>query len=193
MGKSKGAAEEGPSRTGLDSSRENPFRTEQWDQSFKVNVRAIWLPSRATLPHMRKAGGGSIINMASTLEIVGRSNPEEPLFLSSEGCRLHPDNFIKRQLKPILKKLSLDGAAHAFRHGNACLLDHLAAPMKVRQDRLGHRRPAYNHGLHPRDWGRPRKVAEQLGDYSPRKKTAQEIETPKLLYSKKLFGCGGWI
>jgi len=42
-------------------------------------------------------------------------NPEEPLFLSREGRRLHPDNFIKRQLKPILKKLGLDGAAHDWR------------------------------------------------------------------------------
>jgi hypothetical protein len=46
----------------------------------------------------------------------------------------------KRQLKPILKKLGLDKAAHAFRPGIASLLDHLHAPMKVRQgqDRLGH-------------------------------------------------------
>jgi hypothetical protein len=30
------------------------------------------------------------------------------------------------------------GAAHAFRHGNATLLDSLHAPMAVRQERLGH-------------------------------------------------------
>jgi len=47
---------------------------EQWDQTFNVNVRAIWLLSRAALPHMRKADGGSIINVASTLGIVGARN-----------------------------------------------------------------------------------------------------------------------
>ena len=52
--------------------------------------------------------------------------------------RLEPDNFVKRALKPILKELGLDGAAHAFRHGNATLLDTLHAPMAVRQERLGH-------------------------------------------------------
>jgi integrase len=52
--------------------------------------------------------------------------------------RLEPDNFVKRALKPILKELGLDGAAHAFRHGNATLLDSLHAPMAVRQERLGH-------------------------------------------------------
>lgn len=96
--------------------------------------------------------------------VEGR-NPEEPLFLSPQGRRLHPDNFIKRQLKPILKKLGLDGAAHAFRHGNASLLDHLHAPMKVRQDRLGHADPrttmGYTHVIGDDD----RKVAEQLGEF----------------------------
>jgi NAD(P)-dependent dehydrogenase (short-subunit alcohol dehydrogenase family) len=44
---------------------------EQWDETFNVNVRGLWLLSRAALPHMRKAGGGSIINMASVLGING--------------------------------------------------------------------------------------------------------------------------
>jgi 3-oxoacyl-[acyl-carrier protein] reductase len=47
---------------------------EQWDETFNVNVRAVWLLSRAVLPAMRKAGGGSIINMASVLGINGASN-----------------------------------------------------------------------------------------------------------------------
>jgi NAD(P)-dependent dehydrogenase (short-subunit alcohol dehydrogenase family) len=47
---------------------------EQWDETFNVNVRAVWLVSRAALPAMRKAGGGSIINMASVLGINGARN-----------------------------------------------------------------------------------------------------------------------
>ena len=47
---------------------------DQWDQTFNVNVRAVWLLSRAALPHMRQAGGGSIINIASTLGIVAARN-----------------------------------------------------------------------------------------------------------------------
>jgi len=43
----------------------------QWDQTFNVNVRGVWLLSTAALPHMRKAGGGSIVNMASVLGING--------------------------------------------------------------------------------------------------------------------------
>ena len=44
---------------------------DQWDQTFNVNVRGVWLLSRAVLPHMRKGGGGSIINVASVLGING--------------------------------------------------------------------------------------------------------------------------
>lgn len=88
---------------------------------------------------------------------------EEPLFLSKRGKRLEPDNFVKRYLKPILKRLGLDGAAHAFRHGNATLLDSLRASLRVRQDRLGHADPKttmlYTHSVSADD----RSTAEQLG------------------------------
>ncbi|MGC2449195.1 MAG: SDR family oxidoreductase [Candidatus Sulfotelmatobacter sp.] len=47
---------------------------EQWDHTFNLNVRSLWLFSRAALPHMRKARCGSIINMASVLGIVGARN-----------------------------------------------------------------------------------------------------------------------
>ena len=46
----------------------------QWDETFNINIRGLWLLSRAVLPTMRKAGGGSIINMASVLGINGAAN-----------------------------------------------------------------------------------------------------------------------
>jgi NAD(P)-dependent dehydrogenase (short-subunit alcohol dehydrogenase family) len=46
----------------------------QWDETFNVNVRGLWLLSRAVLPHLRQAGGGSIINIASVLGINGARN-----------------------------------------------------------------------------------------------------------------------
>jgi NAD(P)-dependent dehydrogenase (short-subunit alcohol dehydrogenase family) len=47
---------------------------EQWDETFNVNVRGLWMLSRAVLPQMRKAGGGAIINVASVLGINGARN-----------------------------------------------------------------------------------------------------------------------
>lgn len=46
----------------------------QWDSTFNVNVRAVWLLSRAVLTHLRSTGGGSIVNIASTLGVVGARN-----------------------------------------------------------------------------------------------------------------------
>ncbi len=57
---------------------------EQWDHTFNLNVRALWLLSRAALPPMRKAGGGSIINMASTLGLVGA--PNRAAYAASKGA-----------------------------------------------------------------------------------------------------------
>lgn len=43
----------------------------QWDETFRLNVKAVWLLSTAVLPHMRAAGGGAIINIASVLGLNG--------------------------------------------------------------------------------------------------------------------------
>jgi meso-butanediol dehydrogenase / (S,S)-butanediol dehydrogenase / diacetyl reductase len=56
----------------------------QWDQTFNVNVRGVWLLSKAVLPYMRKAGGGSIINMASVLGINGARN--RAAYAASKGA-----------------------------------------------------------------------------------------------------------
>ena len=57
---------------------------EQWDETFNVNVRGLWLLSRAVVPPMRKAGGGSIINMASVLGINGARN--RAAYAASKGA-----------------------------------------------------------------------------------------------------------
>jgi hypothetical protein len=112
---------------------------------------------------------------------------------------------VKRHLKPILKELGLEGAAHAFRHGNATMLDSLRASLRVRQDRLGHADPKttmlYTHAVSEDD----RSTAEQLGalledgflsqdcpKLPPQTRTAPESHS-KPLHNQKLFGCGGWI
>jgi NAD(P)-dependent dehydrogenase (short-subunit alcohol dehydrogenase family) len=57
---------------------------EQWDHTFNLNVRSVWLLSRAALPHLRKAGGGSIINVASILGLVGARN--RAAYAASKGA-----------------------------------------------------------------------------------------------------------
>jgi len=38
---------------------------EEWDESMRVNVRSLYVFTRAVTPHMVAVGGGSIINMSS--------------------------------------------------------------------------------------------------------------------------------
>ncbi len=62
------------------------FTEAEWDQTFNVNVRGVWLLSRAVLPHMRAAGGGSIINTGSVLSLTGARN--RVAYAASKGAVL---------------------------------------------------------------------------------------------------------
>ena len=44
---------------------------EDWDRVMAVNVKSIYLLSREVIPHMQRAGGGSIINTASGWGLAG--------------------------------------------------------------------------------------------------------------------------
>ncbi|HEX4486141.1 MAG TPA: SDR family oxidoreductase [Terriglobales bacterium] len=44
---------------------------EEWDETFNINVRGLWLMSREAILPMRKAGGGSIVNLSSVLGLMG--------------------------------------------------------------------------------------------------------------------------
>ena len=45
--------------------------SEQWDEIMGVNAKGVFLGTKAAIPEMRKAGGGSIINISSTAGLVG--------------------------------------------------------------------------------------------------------------------------
>ena len=38
---------------------------DEWDQHFRINLRSMVMAAQAVVPHMEKAGGGSIINLSS--------------------------------------------------------------------------------------------------------------------------------
>lgn len=56
----------------------------QWDETFNINVRGLWLFSRAVLPPMRNSGGGSIVNVASVLGINGARS--RVVYAASKGA-----------------------------------------------------------------------------------------------------------
>src|SRR5690348_14822738 len=49
---------------------------EVWDQTFAVNVKGVFLGCKYGIPALRRAGGGSIINTASFVAIVGAATPQ---------------------------------------------------------------------------------------------------------------------
>ena len=44
---------------------------EEWDNIMAVNARGVFLGTKHSIPEMRRAGGGSIVNISSTAGLVG--------------------------------------------------------------------------------------------------------------------------
>jgi NAD(P)-dependent dehydrogenase (short-subunit alcohol dehydrogenase family) len=57
---------------------------EEWDRVISVNVKGAFFCTKHAIPHMRKAGSGSIINLSSIYGIVGA--PDVPPYHASKGA-----------------------------------------------------------------------------------------------------------
>jgi NAD(P)-dependent dehydrogenase (short-subunit alcohol dehydrogenase family) len=61
---------------------------ELWDLAQDVNVRAMYLVSRAAVPAMRTVGGGSIINTSSVSAFRGSTSRPSHAYAASKGAVL---------------------------------------------------------------------------------------------------------
>ena len=61
---------------------------EDWDRVMEVNAKGVFLGTRAAIPEMRKAGGGSIINISSQQGLVGVDNGSGQYQASKGAVRL---------------------------------------------------------------------------------------------------------
>lgn len=47
---------------------------EQWDEVIGVNLRGAWNAARCVIPHLRDAGGGTIVNVSSVQALASQQN-----------------------------------------------------------------------------------------------------------------------
>jgi NAD(P)-dependent dehydrogenase (short-subunit alcohol dehydrogenase family) len=121
----------------------------EWDSTFNTNVRGVWLLCRAAIPHMQRAGGGSIVNISSALGLVGAKN--RVAYAASKGA-----------LTLMTKAMALDHATEKIRVNCICpgivetemvekFITQAPDPETARKQRVG---------LHPVGrFGRPEDIA----------------------------------
>lgn len=71
---------------------------EDFTKVMQVNVHGTWLCSRAVVPIMKKNGSGKIINLASTLGLVGLANRTP--YASSKGAVVQMTRALALELAP---------------------------------------------------------------------------------------------
>ncbi|PYN37267.1 MAG: cyclopentanol dehydrogenase [Candidatus Rokuibacteriota bacterium] len=67
------------------ASRVEDTTVEAWERVMAVNAKGVFLGTRAAIPAMRRAGGGSIVNISSQLGLVGMEE-SSPQYSASKGA-----------------------------------------------------------------------------------------------------------
>jgi integrase len=132
------------------------------DNGIIVVRQSAW-QGRIVTPKTKKACRTFAIS-PQLLEHLRSNAGKGLLFSYRNGRPWKGEKVVERKLGPLLKKLGIPHRGlHAFRHGNATIMDRLNAPMKARQDRLGHTdlrmTGRYTHVLSEDD----RRIAWQIG------------------------------
>ncbi len=80
---------------------------EEWERVFAVNVRGVYLTAKAAIPHLREAGGGAIVVVASQLAFVAAANAAP--YCASKGAAAQ-----------LTRAMALDHAAEGIRVNCVC-------------------------------------------------------------------------
>ncbi len=80
---------------------------QEFGRVMSINVRGVYLTCRATIPHLRAAGGGAIVVVASQLGMV--AVPDAAAYCASKGAAVN-----------LTRAMALDHAAEGIRVNCVC-------------------------------------------------------------------------
>ncbi len=75
------------------------FDVDLWDRVMRVNVRGLWLMTRALVPLLQQGGGGQIVNLASDTALWGP--PRLLAYVASKGAVIAMTRSLSRELGPM--------------------------------------------------------------------------------------------
>src|SRR6202140_3271316 len=97
---------------------------DDWDRVMAVNVKSIYLLSREVIPHIQKAGGGTIINTASGWGLTGGA--KAAVYCASKGA-----------VVLLTKAMAIDHGAQNIRVNCICPGDTDTAMLREEAQQLG--------------------------------------------------------
>jgi NAD(P)-dependent dehydrogenase (short-subunit alcohol dehydrogenase family) len=73
----------------MDSADDDAVTTDEavWDRTMNINAKSVFLGCKHGIPALRRAGGGSIINTASFVAVLGAATPQVA-YTASKGAVL---------------------------------------------------------------------------------------------------------
>ena len=90
------------SNAGLYTNLERKISTDEtpdeWDQVMEVNIKGVWLSSKAAIPAMKQKGYGKIINIASTAAFSGQGHSTR--YAASKAAVLGITRTMAREFGP---------------------------------------------------------------------------------------------
>ena len=106
---------------------------EIWDRVIAINLKGVFLSCRHAIPKLLDSGGGTIINVASFVALMGAANPQIAYTASKGG------------VLAMTREIAVQYARQGIRANALCpgpvrtpLLDYLIQDERKRQNRLNH-------------------------------------------------------
>ncbi|MBI4278780.1 MAG: 3-oxoacyl-ACP reductase FabG [Armatimonadetes bacterium] len=121
------------------------YRDEEWEQVLAVNLRGVMFMSRACGPHLIRQRWGRIVNIGSTLSVVG--NQERSIYAATKGAVLQ-----------LTRVLALEWAPHNVTVNCVCpgpIATEMTAPVQQNPET----NKAFMDKTPLRRWGTPEDVA----------------------------------